>query len=129
MSHNDIKGQIALFDRLRRGDETAFSDIYTLYAPGLIRYVSRKTGDLTLAQDFIHDIFTKLWDQRKSLQIESSPTAYLYRQALNRCLNDFRHRRVVETHVLHSLAEFIDAHEEAPDQRLLEMELEEMIQQ
>lgn len=120
---------MALFDRLKKGDERAFSEVYALFAPGLIRYVSQKMGDLTHAQDIVHDIFTKLWDQRKSLQIDRSPSAYLYRQALNRCLNDFRHRRVVEEYVVQSLAEFLVAHPETPDQRLLDAELGEAIQQ
>lgn len=58
MFDRETKTQMALFDRLKKGDERAFSEVYALFAPGLIRYVSQKMGDLTHAQD-IFTIFSQ----------------------------------------------------------------------
>lgn len=127
MSQKDTNTELTLLNRLKRGDGAAFSELYTLYAPGLIRYVFQKTGDLTQAQDIVQDIFTKLWDRRATLSIQTALSAYLYKQALNRCLNALRHERIVAEHALRSLSEFMGIHEDTPDQLLLDRELGEVI--
>lgn len=127
MSFNDAHDELMLMKRLKSGDRSAFSEIYGLFSTGLIRYVFSKTGDLDQAKDIVHDIFTKLWDQREDLQIDTSLTAYLYRQGLNRCLNSFRHQRVVDSHVLQSVATFMESYAESADRRILDMELGDMI--
>ncbi|WP_431294407.1 RNA polymerase sigma factor [Pedobacter sp. P26] len=60
------------------GNQAAFSKLYDLFYPALIRHVVSKINDETAAQDILHDLFLSLWKSRERLsQIESLP-AYLY---------------------------------------------------
>jgi len=126
MSLYDVNEEKILVDKLKLGDESAFSAIYSLLSPGLIRYVFKKLGDLDGSRDIVHDIFTKLWDSRTTLEIQSSLSAYLYRQALNRCLNVFRHQKVTEAH-LHSLLDFMETAPKSADSKILDAEFNAII--
>jgi len=79
-----------LVRRLRRSDQSAFSEIFdALHAP-VLRYVQRILRDEDESYDVLQDVFTKLWEGRKDLNVHSSLKALIYRMARNRALNVLR---------------------------------------
>lgn len=54
-------------------------------------YVRSRSG----AQDIVHDVFVKLWEDRHSVRIKVSERDYLLRAVRNRALNVIDHDRVI----------------------------------
>ncbi len=69
---------LQLIDQLKKDDEGAFTEIYRRYANSLSGFASAKLYNLDDARDIIHDVFVKLWQERKQLQITSSLKSYLF---------------------------------------------------
>jgi RNA polymerase sigma-70 factor (ECF subfamily) len=72
---------------LREGNHLAYGQLFdSSYAP-LCRYAYSILKDMNDAEDVVQKTFCKLWDQRESLNIQSSINSYLYRIVHNDCLN------------------------------------------
>ncbi|MBS1737720.1 MAG: sigma-70 family RNA polymerase sigma factor [Bacteroidetes bacterium] len=96
---NHIETDESLLQRLAMDDQVAFSTIYLRYHDGLYNYLLKFTKNPTKAQDFVQDIFLKIWETRTTINIQSSFSAYLYRYAHNHAFNHLR-RLAVDTKYL-----------------------------
>lgn len=83
-----------LLMQLHLGNQAAFATIYLHFYDGLHDYLLKFTKNPVLAQDFVQDIFLKVWEKRETLDIKSSFASYLYRYARNYALNHLRHLAV-----------------------------------
>lgn len=54
-----------LWNSFRKGDRTAFRQIYNLYARDLFNYAFKITVDRETIEDVIHDLFLDLWNSKK----------------------------------------------------------------
>ena len=57
----------------------------------------------TACEDIVQNIFLKLWNDRKSLVIENSLKSYLLKAVRNYCLDELRHRRIIDEHIAYEL--------------------------
>ena len=85
-----------LFERLRRGDETAFDALFRDWYPSLVRASESIVRSRAIAEEIVQDVLLELWRRRESLVHNSSPQAYLFQSTRNRSLNHLRHERVVK---------------------------------
>ncbi|TDQ08658.1 RNA polymerase sigma factor [Pedobacter metabolipauper] len=69
---------LQLADLLQEDDQTAFAEIYNRYAERLTGFASSKLYNLDDARDIIHDVFVRLWEERKQLTINRNLEAYLF---------------------------------------------------
>ncbi len=83
-----------LLMQLHSGNQAAFATLYLRFQDGLYNYLLKFTKNPALAQDFVHDIFLKVWEKRETIDIKSSFAAYLYRYARNYAFNHLRHLAV-----------------------------------
>jgi RNA polymerase sigma-70 factor (ECF subfamily) len=82
----------ALLERVRTGDETAFTTLFERHWDAVCRLLIRLTGDADAAGDLAQEVFVQLY--RKPPVSEEVPLrAWLYRVALNRGYNDLRAAR------------------------------------
>lgn len=81
---------VDLVRHLRRGDQQAFHDLYTLFAPVMFRYLARKTRDQDVAQDLVQELFVRIWRKRADLDPEQSLKAYLYTAASRLAIDHLR---------------------------------------
>ncbi len=81
-----VERDAELVARIRKGDEGAFSELYTIYWPILCRTAATIVGED--APDVVQQVFVKLWRIRERLVINSSVAAYLFRVVRNRALDD-----------------------------------------
>lgn len=75
---------------LQKNSKEAFEELYSRYFTSLNRYafhmvMSNESCDIT------HDIFTKIWENRKDLNKEVNIKSYLYKAVKNSCLNHLKH--------------------------------------
>ncbi|MFY0254058.1 RNA polymerase sigma factor [Chitinophaga sp. 30R24] len=75
-----------VLQRVIKGDELAFSNIYRHYHSSLYTYLLRFCKVPSLAEDLVHDVFLKVWEIRARINPQLSFSGYLYRIARNHVL-------------------------------------------
>jgi len=90
----DVKSaDLELAGRIRSGDGTAFESLYQQHAPRLYNLAYRMAGTATDADDLLQDIFLLAYRKVGSFRGESSLGTWLYRLAMNHCLDVLRSRQ------------------------------------
>ena len=93
-SAGDVKSaDLDLVGRIRSGDETAFEALYRQHATRLYNLASRMLGTRGEADDLLQDIFLLAYRKIGSFRGESSLGTWLYRLAMNHCLDVLRNRQ------------------------------------
>ena len=75
------------WERIRQGDNTAFSQIFQKYYQALYQFAGRFVKDAQTAENIVQDVFVKLWTNRENCLITSSLKSYLYAATRNTALN------------------------------------------
>lgn len=82
-----------LLERIRDGDNTAFTELYTGHKQRVYLYCLRYLGEHAAAEDVFQDVFLSFLQRvRNGLQVNNT-CAYLIRSARNLCLNRIRDRK------------------------------------
>jgi RNA polymerase sigma-70 factor, ECF subfamily len=84
---------LELAGRIRLGDGTAFETLYQQHAPRLYNLAYRMAGTANDADDLLQDIFLLAYRKVGSYRGESSLGTWLYRLAMNHCLDVLRSRQ------------------------------------
>lgn len=83
-----------LLNALRTGEEKAFEYVFQENYALLLNYASRIVCDPEIARDIVQDIFYRLWDKHRELDIKISLRAYLFKLVYTSCIDSIRHRKV-----------------------------------
>ena len=84
---------LELVGRIRAGDGTAFEQLYKQHSTRLYNLASRMMGAHGDADDLLQDIFLLAYRKLGSFRGESSLGTWLYRLAMNHCLDVLRNRQ------------------------------------
>ncbi|MFQ9317349.1 RNA polymerase sigma-70 factor [Dysgonomonas mossii] len=76
-----------LFDLIKEDDHNAFDRLYNLFYAPLCVFANRYISDQDSVRDCIHDVFLKMWRDRKNIFINTSIRSYLLTATRNHCLN------------------------------------------
>lgn len=92
MSPNgEAHGERLLVDAARAGEESALSELYTLYFPRVYRYILARTGNPYDAEDLTEEVFMRVLEAIERFQWREAPfSAWLFRIAHNAVIS---HRR------------------------------------
>jgi RNA polymerase sigma-70 factor, ECF subfamily len=82
-----------LVERVRAGDGTAFEALYRQHATRLYNLATRMVGSRADADDLLQDIFLIAYRKIGSFRGESTLGTWLYRLAMNHCLDVLRNRQ------------------------------------
>lgn len=82
-----------LVGRIQGGDGVAFEELYRRHATRLYNLSYRMAGSPTDAEDLLQDIFLLAYRKLGSFRGESSLGTWLYRLAMNHCLDVLRSRQ------------------------------------
>ncbi len=83
---------IALLNKIRKGDESAFKRLFDTYFTSLCRFVHIYISETTIVEELVLDLFVYIWEHRDTLHIQLSFKAYLFQAARNRALNVLRNK-------------------------------------
>jgi RNA polymerase sigma-70 factor (ECF subfamily) len=72
------------------GDEDTYILLFREYYVGLCSYARRYVGRKDIAEEIVSETFMKIWENRSSINIESSVKAYLFQAVCNNSLNYLR---------------------------------------
>lgn len=88
----------SVFNKIRGDDEKAFRWLFETFYPSLCLYASRFLNDEDHSAEVVQELFVKLWEKRKSLEVDVSVRPYLFRAVRNQCLNQIRYDKVKQLH-------------------------------
>jgi len=83
---------------LRLGDEVAFENIYNVFWESLYAIAYNRLKSKEAVEEILQDLFTDLWDKRKSLEIRTSLVAYLQAALKYKILNYYYSQRLRKTY-------------------------------
>ena len=84
---------LELVERIRAGDGAAFESLYRQHATRLYNLASRMSGARGETDDLLQDIFLLAYRKIGSFRGDSSLGTWLYRLAMNHCLDVLRNRQ------------------------------------
>lgn len=119
-----------IFRRAQGGDRAAFREIYQLYRDRVFRLVFYSLNERALAEDVLQAVFLKIYRGLASFRFESAPATWIYRIALNECMNQNRRHRpehVPIESILGSGEEI--AYDAPPDDQHARSELQRIVEQ
>ena len=85
--------EMALVERCRRGDLGAFDEIYRTHSGKLFSLVLRMVGHPSDAEDLLQEVFLTAHRKLEGFRGDSALGTWLYRLAMNQCLDHLRSRR------------------------------------
>ena len=94
-----------LFEKIRSGDIRAFETLFHRYYKHLCVYATSLIHEDDEAEEFVQDMFVRIWDKRFQLEIKSSVRNYLFRSVKNLCLNYISHNRIKSAYTRKVLSE------------------------
>lgn len=83
-----------IWKEIQSGSEAAFEVLFRENYPGLCRYACQFLNDADESEETVQDTFYNIWEKRTSINIQGSPSSYLYRAVHNRCMNRLRKDKV-----------------------------------
>jgi len=90
LSANELNTKVqlkGLQERIARGDETAFTQIYLHFGKRLILFGTSIVRSREIAEELVEDVFVKLWGNRHHITGIDNLTVYLYVAVKNKALN------------------------------------------
>ena len=90
MSANELHTTVqlkGLQERIARGDESAFTQVYLLFGKRLIVFGTSLVRSREIAEELVEDVFVKLWANRQHITEIDNLIVYLYVAVKNRALN------------------------------------------
>ena len=94
------------------GDKVAFEHIYARYESFMVNFFYRKLwSDRIKAEDFAHDLFTKIIDKPDSFDLSRNFKTWLFSVANNMCKNEYK-KQEVRKNTGYDVPEGVEAHDE-----------------
>jgi RNA polymerase sigma-70 factor, ECF subfamily len=119
-----------LVARCQAGDVEAFETLYRQHGGRIYSLACRMTGSPEDGEDLLQEIFLQAYRKLASFKGDSSIGTWLYRLALNHCLDFVRSRRAKMGKVTDSLdCETAVEPTAAPDSPIARLDLERAVQQ
>ena len=72
-----------LLSQIREGDVKAFERIYKSYSPRLYGHIIRIVKSVPVTEELLQDVFQRVWERRKTIDLNLSFKSYLFTIARN----------------------------------------------
>ena len=100
-----VEADRQLAQRCRQGDAGAFEEVYRAHSARLYSLILRMAGSTDDAEDLLQEVFLMAYRKLDSFRGKSSLGTWLYRLAMNHCLDFLRGRQVRMARATDSLDE------------------------
>jgi len=92
------RSDVDLMLAVRAGDDGAFAELADRHRNAIVNLTYRYLGNRADAEDLAQEVFLKVHRARKRYEPRAKFTTWLYRVAVNACLNEVRNRKHRPTH-------------------------------
>jgi RNA polymerase sigma-70 factor (family 1) len=79
-----------LIQRIINNDSIGLELLFKRYYAQLVRFAKEILKNKDQAEDMVQEVFTKIWERREKLQINSQVKSYLYVAVKNHCFNQLK---------------------------------------
>jgi RNA polymerase sigma-70 factor (ECF subfamily) len=76
-----------LIESIKKGNPKSFELVFKTYYKKLCTFAFDYTRQLETAEDIVKDFFVAFWENRKTIEIKTSLSGYLFRSVRNACIN------------------------------------------
>ena len=109
--------ELALLDRIRRGDRGAFSELYRLYHPRLCGYLRRLLPNPATVEEVLDDVMLVVWKDARKFRGEAAISSWIFGIAYRKTLTAMRAERRYQAPLDHgtdasALADVSSQHDE-----------------
>jgi len=87
------RSDVELMLATQGGDEEAFSELVVRHRTAIVNLTQRYLRNRADADDLTQEVFIRVYRARKRYRPEAKFTTWLYRVAVNACLNEVRNRK------------------------------------
>lgn len=94
--HSRMLSDLELVELLKRGDSSAFEQLFLSYYSALVQFALRYARDRAAAQDIVQDVFARIWERRTEIMISTSVQSYLYSAVRNQAVTQLRRMKTQE---------------------------------
>jgi RNA polymerase sigma-70 factor (ECF subfamily) len=98
------RSDVELMLALKAGDENAFTELVDRHRNAVVNLTHRYLGNFSDAEDLAQEVFLRVYRARDRYEPQAKFTTWLYRVAVNACLNEVRNRRHRPTFAAGALA-------------------------
>ena len=117
-----------VFSDIQSGDTASFEMLFKTHYDPLCRFALSYLQDPDDAEETVQGVFIGFWEKRKTIQVDASLKAYLYRSVRNACLNEIKRVKVRKLHADSMMVEG-EPQSQPSDHLAIRQELEEKIQE
>jgi RNA polymerase sigma-70 factor (ECF subfamily) len=96
--HQSLPYEHVLVARLVKGDNNAFSEIFSVYYKDLVMFAFSLTREMTISEEIVQETFVRLWEDHTDLEVKTSLKSLLLKSVQNRCIDWHRHNKIVNDH-------------------------------
>ena len=118
-----------LWQKVKKGNIKAFETLYKSYFTSLCLYSYGLIPDEGLVKEIVNDVFLKIWDKRRDIDIRYGIKPYLFRCVHNTCLDHMRLKKSLRqyqsTDISDKIRDLADTDEEYIFQQISIKKLEE----
>lgn len=82
-----------LFEEWKRGNETAFEQLFNQLFPLLLKFAVKMLRDEELAEEIVMDVFFKIWNKKDDIDIQGNVKEYLYKCVKHGVIDYFRKKK------------------------------------
>lgn len=85
-----------LFQEIRKGNTIVYTFLFKKYYKDLVIFAGNYVLDKDVCEDFVQNLFLKIWNERENININTSFRSFLLKSIQNACLDYIRHQQVVK---------------------------------
>lgn len=90
------KDDILLWESFRKGDRSAFATLFRTHYEQMLRYGGKFTGNASLLEDCIQELFIELWQSKSAVPV-ISVRAYLLKSLKYKLLKTYRKKLDIQS--------------------------------
>ena len=102
-----------------------FEKLFNSFYPALCTFASNIVINESVAEDFVQEIFIKLWEKFDNFNDINAIKSFLYTSVKNKCINHLDHEKVIQKHEEHKRIE--SKNQESFSNHIIEEETHRMI--
>ncbi|MEO1259703.1 MAG: RNA polymerase sigma-70 factor [Bacteroidota bacterium] len=82
-----------LTTRLKTNDQSVLKELFEAHYRQACAAIHRLVGERGVTEDLAQQVFIRLWEKRQTIEITTSPGAYIHRMAINEALGWLRSKK------------------------------------
>ncbi|CAC9976201.1 RNA polymerase sigma-70 factor [Flavobacterium panici] len=88
-----------LVELLKQGKDKAFDELYFRYRDVLVRFVYLRMKSVPISEEIVQEVFTTIWERRKTIVIQKSFAAYIYTSVRYTTLDYIKSHTVTDQYI------------------------------